>query len=44
MTDLVEELLEKYHFQLDPKSNFYQHKIHADKNDELGNDVVLDIL
>ena len=44
MVDFVEELLKKYGFQLDIKTNLYQHEIHVDQNGTLSNEVVFDIL
>lgn len=44
MIDFIEELLKKYGFQLDIKTNLYQHKIPVDQNDKLSNEVVFDIL
>ena len=44
MIDFAEELLKKYGFRLDTKTNLYQHEIHADRNDKLSNEIVFDIL
>lgn len=44
MVDFVEELLKKYGFQLDIKTNLYQHEIYVDQNGTLSNEVVFDIL
>ena len=44
MIYFAEELLKKYGFRLDTKTNLYQHEIHADRNDKLSNEIVFDIL
>lgn len=44
MTDFMEDILTSHHFQLDSKSNLYQHKIPTNPNDELSDEVILDIL
>ncbi len=44
MTDFIEDILTRHHFQLDSKSNLYQHEIPTNPSDELSDEVVLDIL
>lgn len=44
MTDFMEDILIRHHFQLDSKSNLYQHEIPTNPNDELSDEVILDIL
>lgn len=44
MTDFMEDILTRYHFQLDSESNLYQHEIPTNPYDKLSNDVVSDIL
>ena len=44
MTDFMEDIRTRHHFQLDTKSILYQHEIPTNQNDKLSDEVILDIL